>query len=394
MDTRPEKQATYRQVFADPIFRVLFFTRAVSITADTLRTIALSVLVLANTGSAFLSAVTFGISFLPQLIGSSLLGAVADRQPPRRLIAVGYGMESGVAVLLALGNLPVWAILTLVAAVASVTSVFNGASGKAMADALTDDRYVLARSLTGMSSSLAQVAGLAGGGIAVQTLGTHQALLVSALLHLLASAWVRLRLPRLPASDHTTDTGAVRQSLLGNWRLLTDPEIRILLLAQWLPPMFLVGADSLLIPFAGPGPLLVCPAIGMLLGSFTVGRFLRPAVRERLLVPLIVLTGLPLFAFAVDGLPITVYAVLLVISGSGFAYGLAVQRRFRDAVPDAVRGQAFGLMSTGLMTLQGMGPVLAGTVAEVVPIGVTIALTGVATVVSAGVFWFRIGQRR
>ena len=48
--TSAAPQATYGDVFADPIFRLLFTTRSVAIAADTLRMLALSVLVYAATG--------------------------------------------------------------------------------------------------------------------------------------------------------------------------------------------------------------------------------------------------------------------------------------------------------------------------------------------------------
>ncbi len=60
-----------------------------------------------------------------------------------------------------------------------------------------------------------------------------------------------------------------------------------------------------------------------------------------------------------------------------------MQRPFRDAVPAEVRGQAFGLMSTGLMTLQGVGPTVFGLATEVVPVGTAMAFGGVATVLTA-----------
>ncbi|MGF7236443.1 MAG: hypothetical protein ACQSGP_15980 [Frankia sp.] len=63
MATRP---ATYRHVLSEPRFRLLLATRSLAITADTLRTVALSVLVLAKTGSPFLAALAYGISFLPK----------------------------------------------------------------------------------------------------------------------------------------------------------------------------------------------------------------------------------------------------------------------------------------------------------------------------------------
>src|SRR5438445_12423283 len=92
----PQARAiTYGEVLANAAFRVLFTTRTLAITADTLRMVALSVLVFAITGSPLLAALAYGISFLPQLLGGSLLGAVADLLPPRQLITIGYGVEFG-----------------------------------------------------------------------------------------------------------------------------------------------------------------------------------------------------------------------------------------------------------------------------------------------------------
>ena len=53
---------TYAGVLADTSYRVLFVTRTLAITADTLRIVALSVLVFAVTGSTLLAAVAYGIS--------------------------------------------------------------------------------------------------------------------------------------------------------------------------------------------------------------------------------------------------------------------------------------------------------------------------------------------
>ena len=86
-----------------------------------------------------------------------------------------------------------------------------------------------------------------------------------------------------------------------------------------------------------------------------------------------------------------ILGALLVVTGFGFGYSMGVQRRFRDAVPEDVRGQAFGLLSTGLMTLQGVGPAVFGLVAEVVPVGVAMAAGGVATILTAG--WIALGGR-
>jgi hypothetical protein len=92
--------------------------------------------------------------------------------------------------------------------------------------------------------------------------------------------------------------------------------------------------------------------------------------------------GLPLLAFAA-GPPLPVAAGLLVVTGTGPAYILGIQRRFLDAVPAPVLGQAFGLLSTGLMTFQGAGPTLFGAVAEITSAGGAMALAGAAIIVTA-----------
>jgi MFS family permease len=155
--------ATYREVLAEPRFRLLFTTRAVSITADALRITTFSVLVFAATGSPLLSAVAFGIAFIPQLFGSLLLGSLADRLPPRALITGGYAVTSAAALLLALVRMPTGASLGVVALVSLATPVFHGASSRLVAQSLEGDAYVLGRSLSCRQLEVAgQRAGVAG----------------------------------------------------------------------------------------------------------------------------------------------------------------------------------------------------------------------------------------
>ncbi|MEU3534396.1 MFS transporter [Streptomyces murinus] len=393
-----DHRATYREVLAEPRFRLLFTTRTVAITADSLRITTFSVLVFTATGSALFSALAFGISFLPQLFGSLLFGSLADRLPPRALIACGYALECAAAVLLALVRMPIAASLGIVALIALATPVFSGASSRLVARWLEGDAYVLGRSLNNMASSGAQLFGLALGGAAVAVLGAHRALAVSAALYLGCALAVRLRLPRLEpgGSDGTSgsargDGGAVRASLRGAGLLLRGRTVRRLMLAQWLPSAFVAGAEGLIVAYAGgrhfaPGwyaALMGCLPVGMLIGDLLVGRLLRPSVRERLVVPLVVLMGLPLIGFAAEP-GVGVSCALLLLTGSGFAYGLGLQRPFLDALPRDGQGQAFGLLGSGNMTLQGVGPACFGSVAEGIGTGGAIALAGGAAALTAG----------
>ncbi len=390
--TVADRPATYREVFAEPSFRALFVARTLAIGANALQIFALSVLVYAGTGSPLLSALAFGAGFLPQFVGGLLLGSLTDRLRPRPLIVAGYGVEAMLAAALGLLDLPVAVSLTLVAVIACGTPVFAGAAARVIAERLTGDAYVLGRSVSNMSSSSAQLLGLAGGGVAVGAAGPHAALLFAAGCHAIAAIAVRLGLPAdSPAGVRAKHgPGTVRDSWTGAVALLADRTIRRLLLAQWLPSAFVAGAEALFVAYgagrgfpAGAGAVLMgAPAVGMLLGNFVVGRFVRPIRRERLVGAFLVLLGAPLVVLLVEP-PLPVAVGLLVVGGTGFAYGLGLQRAFLEAAPEDRRGQLFALLSTGLMALQGVGPLVLGALAEVTSPGLAIAAAGVATVLLA-----------
>jgi MFS family permease len=69
--------------------------------------------------------------------------------------------------------------------------------------------------------------------------------------------------------------------------------------------------------------------------------------------------------------------------GFGFAYMLGVQQPFLDSLPDRLRGQAFGLNSTGMMTGQGLFPPVAGGLAAAFGAGPAMAVAGTATILAA-----------
>ncbi|MGW0984608.1 MFS transporter [Streptomyces xiamenensis] len=393
-----DHRATYREVLAEPRFRLLFATRAVAITADILRITTFSVLVFSATGSASLSAAAFGIGFIPQLFGSLLLGSLADQLPPRALITGGYALTCAAALLLALVRMPVAASLSVVALVSLATPVFHGASSRLVAESLKGDAYVLGRSLNNIAGAGAQLLGLALGGATVAALGPRRALAASAVLYLGCALAIRIRLPRLQPGESGgtpgsagSDSGAVRASLRGAGLLLRRRTVRRLMLAQWLPVAFVAGSQGLLVAYSGerhfaPGwyaVLMGCLPVGMLVGDLLVGRLLQPPTRERLVVPLIALTGLPLVGFAAQP-GVGVSSCLLLLSGLGYAYQLGLQRPFLNALPQDGRGQAFSLLGAGSITLQGVGAVCLGAVAAAIGTGGAIALAGGVVALTAG----------
>ncbi|MFF0720219.1 MFS transporter [Micromonospora sp. NPDC003816] len=395
-----ERPATFRDVFAVSEFRVIFASFSVFMIGETVKMLALSVLVYERTGSGLLAALAYVTGFLPHALGGVFLLALADRWPARAMM-VGYDLLRMVMVaVLAVGALSPSAMLGLVAVVALFGPVSNAARTALLPEVLHGDAYVLGRSLLSVASGGTQVAGFAVGGLLLGLVGPYGALWLTAVTCGLSALLVRIGLTRRPARIHyapmATDKparGAVRETLRVNRSLLADRRIRGLLLAQWLPGSLLVGAEGVAVPYAadlGPGAsagvLLMAGAGGMLVGDLLVGRFVAPARRERWTPWLALLLGVPMLAFVARP-SLVPAAALFAVATAGFAYQLGLARRFLDAVPEGRRGQAFGLVSTGMMAMQGLAAAGAGALSEVLAPGLVMALAGAASATATLILW-------
>ncbi|MEV0197797.1 MFS transporter [Nonomuraea sp. NPDC050691] len=398
-----ERGATFGQVFAVREFRVLFGSFALMIAGDSVKMLALSVLVYARTGSPGLSAAAYMAGWLPYILGGMFLLSLADRLPARGLMVTGELVRVVVCLALAYGGLPVWAMLALVLVTGLFSPVFGAARNAMLPEVLPGDGFVLARSLMGVTSAGAQIAGLALGGAFLATTGPEGALGVTAALAAVAAVVLWAGLPQRPPRSATVaglgkrgtgDAGAggrarggtVRATVRVNGLLVRDRRVRGLLLASWLPPACLAGAEAMVVPYLGgqgrAGAVLAAAALGMAAGEFAVGRFAAPGLRERLSLPLAVLLGLPWLGF-LAGPGMGWAAALAAVATAGLAYQLGLQRRFLEAVPEEVRGQAYGLLSAGLMTGQAVGAALVGALGEAAGPQVAIAAAGAAGVVTA-----------
>lgn len=130
------------------------------------------------------------------------------------------------------------------------------------------------------------------------------------------------------------------------------------------------------------GLLLAALPVGILLGNLVVGRALRPHARERFAFPLALLVGAALLPMVLR-LPLWAASIAFALAAAGLSYELGIQRTFIDAIPEHRRGQAFGLLATGLMTGQGLGALILGSLAEATGPGLAIALGGLLALAAA-----------
>ena len=383
----PAAPATYRALFAESQFRYLWVAQAISLTGDQLARVALAALVFADTGSSFLTALIYAVTYLPWLIGGPLLGSLADRYP-RRGVMVTCQLISAVLVgLMALPGLPLPVLAALLFVVILAESPFLSARASLLVDVLPDDRYVLASGLNQLTIQATNVLGFAAGGALVLWIGPTDALLLNAASFLLAAALVRFGVRAAPA------IGGV-EMLGGSWTRMKvgakvvfgDPRLRGLVLLAWLATFWVVP-EGLAAPYAGGsagaiGLLLAAQPAGSVIGGLVLSRMVPPITRLEWMGPLAVLSCVPLLGFAVSP-PMPVAIGLLVLSGIGTTYNLPANAAFMQALPAERRGQAFGLVSAGMVAGQGASIAAAGAIAEVVAPGIVIAVAGALGVAGA-----------
>ncbi|WP_078913508.1 MULTISPECIES: MFS transporter [unclassified Streptomyces] len=370
----------YRSVFRVREFRTVFAAHLLSVLGLVVAEISLSVLVYRTTGSPLMSALTFALGFLPYILGGTLLAGIADRHPARRVLVTCDLVCALCAAAMVAPGTPVAVLLVLRCAMAFVAPLFQGTRNASLSDILgTGDTFVLGRSLLRMVAQSAQLIGFGLGGLLLTVLAPRAAIALTAAGFLGSALLLRLGTRSRPArSAGRTSPLAGARAVLGRRRL------RALMLLFWLPPVFLVVPEALLAPYAdgiGVGTaalgLMMCAMpVGTIAGELWAGSALTARTRSRIVIPLASAGLLPLLLFAVrPGLPVVLAALLL--AGLAHAYTLGLDQWYVDAVPDELRGRAMTLLSTGLMTLQGVGMALAGLAAEFRPVHEVVTGAGI-----------------
>jgi predicted MFS family arabinose efflux permease len=257
------------------------------------------------------------------------------------------------------------------------------------------DAYVPARSLIRIAVQLAQIGGNAVGGALLLLLTPSGALLVNASSFLFSAAVIRLVLADHANEGRSSGATLVRDSLGGAREVFRHEELRRLLLLGWLVPMFSVAPEALAAPYVSQhggstalvGWWLVALPLGLIVGDVAGVRLLTRGQQRRLVAPAAAAGFVPYLVFAGDP-SIAAALALLVVAGACGLYSLGLDGRVRDAAPSELFARAMTINSAGLMTLQGLGFVLAGALAQVFGPADAIAIAGccgiAATVVLMG----------
>jgi MFS family permease len=390
------RAAGFREVLAVTEFRALFSAQLVSVTGDQLARVALSILVYDRTNSPGWAALTYALTFLPDLVGGPLLAGLADRHPPRTVMVLSDVLRALAVAVMASPGLPLPAVAALLVGVQLFNPVWNSARAALLPQVLPGETFVPGMGLLMMLVQAGQVAGFALGGLLVAAVGTGGALLADAASFAVSAlfllAGVLARPPR--------ESSGVRwwRHVRAGWTVVVGDRRRLALVALGCVSGIYIAGEAIAAPYAaelGGGAVVV----GLLLGAYALGNVLGmaalsripPERRSRLLGPLAVLACAALLGCALRP-DLAATLALLTLSGVASSYNLIANTTFVQLTPDAQRAQAFGFALTALRVSQGLGVVLAGLAAErTAPHGVVAAAgaIGVLAAFGAATLWRR-----
>ncbi len=190
------ERARWRDVFGHAEFRALFLAGVLSVAGDQLARVALSVLVFDRTDSAGLTALTYALTYVPDLLFGPLLAGFADRYPRRTVMIVTDLARAVLVAAMAIQALPLVVVILLLVALQAFGSPFNAARAATLPAVLPGDHYVLGKAANDMVVQFSQVLGFGTGGLVVVAVGTSGGLLLDSATFLLSAVLVAVGVRR------------------------------------------------------------------------------------------------------------------------------------------------------------------------------------------------------
>ncbi|MEV6412518.1 MFS transporter [Kribbella sp. NPDC051718] len=370
----------YRAVLRVSGMRSVFLAHAVSMVGTVAAQVALSILVFERTGSSLLSALVLVCSFLPYALGGVVLSSVSDRFPARRVLVCCDLVSAACIAAMLVPGLPVGALLGLLLLTGVVAPVFAGARAASLAQLLDAELFPVGRSLLRAIAQVTVLAGFAVGAVAVAAVGPTWLLALDVVTFVGSAALIGFGTPYTPAVGRTGST--VQDSLTGLRYLWGNLPLRRLILLSWVVPAFSSMPDGLAVAYtvqtgaaaSAAGALFAGYSVGGILGELAAAR-LSPQTRRRLVIPLILLSQTPAIAFIAEP-SVPIAAVLLAISGSGYAFNQGIDPLILRATGAEYRGRLFTVQTSGLMAIQGVSIALAGAIGTLLKPNLTICLAG------------------
>src|SRR4051794_28884142 len=187
------RRVTFGDVLANPEYRAMVIAQALSLVGDQLARIAVALLIFSQSRSPLLTALAYGVTYLPWLVGGPWLSVYADRLPRRRVMVACDLVRAATVLLITIPHIPLALALLVVCLVSLLEPPFMASRAALIADIVpTSDHYATAAAVSATVNQLGQVIGFGIGGAVVAAISPRGAIVVDSATFV-ASAVVLLR---------------------------------------------------------------------------------------------------------------------------------------------------------------------------------------------------------
>jgi MFS family permease len=385
--TESDHPATFRDVFAIGEYRAVYSSLLVNWVGDYLARAAITVLVYQQSRSVLLAAAAFAVSFLPWIIGGTLLAALAERYPYRRVLIISDLYRMVAIALLLIPHLPIAAMLVLIFLASLGTPPTQAARSALLPLLVSREKLPVAIAANTTTTQAAQVVGYLAGAALATGISPRVAIGIDVATFALSAAFVILGVrPRPSARAREQRSHLLREAAEGFRLVFGEPTLRALVILVFVMTMFSIVPEGLAAAWAAEtnpdaatrgldqGLIMAAVPIGFVVGGLLFTRLVRAARRERLIRPLGVLAAL-LLVPTITGPPAPLVAILVALSGiCQGAVSPTLNSKFVLMLPHGYRARAYGVVQTGMQLSQFAAVMVTGLLADRFALPVVVGL--------------------
>ncbi|MBL7085377.1 MAG: MFS transporter [Candidatus Omnitrophica bacterium] len=366
--------AKFKEVLKDRNFFFLWLGQIISQFGDRLNQMALIALIYARApGSTFQLAKILSFTIIPVFLVGPIAASYVDRWDRRRTMIFCDLLRAVLVALIVLFFIKfesIWPIYIIVFIVFSVSRFFIPAKMAIIPELVSQDKLLLANSLTSTTGMIAAVAGFGLGGLIVERVGSYGGFLIDALTYLVSGLFILMIAARAVSYFKREDLLAVvkdvekrlRKTLFAEikegWQFLAkDRDARFVAQMFFLLWSALGAVYVVIIVFVQKtfgsvtqdlGLLAMFLGMGLFSGSLIYGRFGEKLSKIRTVFISLGVSGIVLSAFAVF---LKVFASTLFAAGLSFILGLTLapivissHTLIHEVTEEKLRGRIFGTL--------------------------------------------------
>jgi MFS family permease len=373
-------------------FRLLWFSRLVSLLGSWLLVVAVPAYVFTLTGSLVATGLTLAAEFLPPVVLGPVAGVLVDRWDRRRVMIAADVVRALAVALLLLARAPgdVWLVYLALVAESVGTVVFRpAAQAHTPAVVGTGTSLSSANALNGVTDGTVRLVGAPLGGALFGWAGFDLLVWLDIGTYLLSVAALLLTVPAVERRSGKADP-VLAELRAGLAFLLTERTARALLLVNTLFLGANASLSALLVPYGisvlggsgQTGVVMSALGVGFLLGA----PLMRPLVDRMppayLLGGVLTATGAGfVLLFSATTLTTALPAAVLIGMTGSIALGTA-QTTLQRVTPNEVLGRTSSALFTGEAVATLAGAVIGPAAAQALSVTGTAYLAGTAAVLS------------